>query len=110
MFTQCLVFFVLSTLTLTFANDDPALHRYRGHILKKAGTYQIVTGLETSYKEPNANVDIVLANGFWDETYNITGWSVLEIATSNNQTNADQVYSAGLLEGQFTRGENFWFF
>jgi len=103
MFAQCLVFFVLSTLTLSLADDDPSLHRYRGHILKKDGKYEIVTELATTYKEPNKNLANVLATGFWDQTYNITGWSVLEIETSNNQTNIEQVYSAGLLEGQFTR-------
>jgi hypothetical protein len=102
MLAQCLVFVVLfSTVTLTLANDDPSFHRFRGHILKTNGKYEIVTALANHYKEPSSNV---LASGSWDESYNITGWSVLEIKTSENQTNIDQVYSAGLLEGQFTRG------
>lgn len=104
MFAQCLVLFVLTTLTLTSANDDPSLQRFRGHILKKDGKYEIITALVDAYKEPDRSVDNVLATGFWDQTYNITGWSVLEIKTSTNQTNFDQAYSAGLLEGQFTRG------
>jgi hypothetical protein len=107
MFAQCLVLFVLSTLC--FADDDPSLHRFRGHILKKNGKYEIVTALADSYKEPNTDLDNIAATGFWDQTYNITGWSVLEIKTSTNQTNIDQVYSAGLLEGQFTRGKKFSF-
>jgi hypothetical protein len=63
-----------------------------------------VTTLADSYKEPSSNVDDILASGSWNENYNITGWSVLEIKTSENQTNIDQAYSAGLLEGQFTQG------
>jgi len=101
MFAQCLVFTIL---TLALANDDPSLHRFRGHVLKINGKYEIVTTLADSYKEPDGNGNNVLATGSWDETYNITGWSVLEIKTAENQTNIDQVYSAGLLEGQFTRG------
>jgi len=104
MFAQCLVFVVLSTFALTLANDDPSPHRFRGHILKKDGKYEIVTALEDSYIEPDYNVDIVLAAGHWDQSYNETGWSVLEIKTFDNQTNIDQAYSAGLLEGQLTRG------
>jgi hypothetical protein len=101
MFTQCLVFTIL---TLALANDDPSLHRFRGHVLKINGKYEIVTTLADSYKEPSSNVDDILASGSWNENYNITGWSVLEIKTSENQTNIDQAYSAGLLEGQFTQG------
>ena len=104
MFAQCLVLVVLSALTLTLANDDPALHQFRGHVSKNNGKYEIVTALAGSYKEPDSNTDNVLAIGFWNQTYNTTGWSVLEIKTTENQTNIDQVYSAGLLEGQFTRG------
>jgi hypothetical protein len=104
MFAQCLVFVALNALTFTLANDDPALHQFRGHILKNNGKYEIVTALVDSYKEPSSNTDNVLAIGLWNQTYNITGWSVLEIKTTENQTNIDQVYSAGLLEGQFTRG------
>jgi hypothetical protein len=104
MFTHCLVFIVLSALTLALANDDLFLHRFRGHILKSNGKYEIVTTLANSYKEPDGNANNILATGSWDQTYNITGWSVLEIKTTENQTNIDQVYSAGLLEGQFTQG------
>jgi hypothetical protein len=104
MFAQCLVFVVLSTFALTLANDDPSLNRFRGHILKKDGKYEIVTELVDSYIEPNYNVDNVLAIGSWDQTYNTTGWSVLEIKTLDNQTNIDQAYAAGLLEGKLTQG------
>ena len=104
MFAQCLVFVVLSTLSLTLADDDPSLHRFRGHVLKINDKYEVVTSLANSYKEPDRNLNNIFAQGFWDETYNTTGWSVLEIKTFDNQTNIDQAYSAGLLEGQFTRG------
>jgi len=104
MFAQCFVFVVFTIVTFALANDDPSLHRFRGHVLKINGKYEIVTTLADSYKEPSINVDNILATGSWDENYNITGWSVLEIKTSENQTNVDQAYSAGLLEGQFTQG------
>ena len=104
MFAQCLVLVVLTTLTLISANDDPSFQRFRGHILKKDGKYEIVTALSDSYQEPDTNVDNILATGFWDQTYNETGWSVLEIKTFDNQTNIEQAYSAGLLEGQLTQG------
>ncbi|CAF1492156.1 unnamed protein product [Adineta steineri] len=103
MFGQCLVFVVLSTLRLTLVNDDPSHNQFRGHILKNNGKYEIVTSLFDSYKETDSKMDNILATGFWNQNYNITGWSVLEIKTSENQTNIDQVYAAGLLEGQFTR-------
>ncbi|CAF0742378.1 unnamed protein product [Adineta steineri] len=108
MFAQYFTFVALITLKLTLANDDPSLHRYRGHILKNNGKYEITTALANAYKEPDASVNNVLATGFWDQTYNTTGWSVLEIKTSPNQTNFDQAYSAGLLEGQFTREMTGW--
>jgi hypothetical protein len=104
MFAQRLAFIVLCTLTLTLGNNNLSLHQFRGHVLKVNGKYEIVTTLADSYKEPNSNVDNILASGSWNQTYNMTGWSVLEIKTSENQTNIDQVYSAGLLEGQFTKG------
>lgn len=104
MFARCLVFVALSAFTLALASDDPSLDRFRGHVLKNNGKFEIVTALADSYKEPDSNTDNVVATGFWDQTYNITGWSVLEIKTAENQTNIDQVYAAGLLEGQFTRG------
>ena len=104
MFAHCFVFVVLSTLTLILANDDPSFHRFRGHVLKKDGKYEIVTALESSYTQPDENENSILATGIWDQNYNETGWSVLEIKTADNETNMDQAYSAGLLEGQFTRG------
>jgi hypothetical protein len=105
MFAQCLVFVLLSTFTSTLANDeDQSFHQFRGHILKNNGKYEIVTASVDSYLEPDISMDNVLATGFWDQTYNTTGWSVLEIQTFDNQTNIDQAYSAGLLEGELTRG------
>lgn len=102
MFAQYFAFLLLSAFTLTLGHDNPSLHQFRGHIIKNNEHYEIVTALADSYEEPDS--DNVVATGSWDENYNITGWSVLEIKTSENQTNIDQVYSAGLLEGQFTRG------
>ncbi len=101
MFIQCFLLIVLSTFTA--GNDDASFHRFRGHIIKTNDKYEIITALENSYKEP-VSTDNVLAIGFWDQTYNVTGWSVLEIKTFENQTNIEQVYGAGLLEGQLTRG------
>ena len=106
MFAQCAVFIVLGTLTLALPNDDPSFQRFRGHIVKKNGQFEIVTALDHAYKQPDASVDNLVASGFWDQTYNTTGWSVLEIKTSENQSNVDQAYSAGLLEGRFTEGED----
>ncbi|CAF3461697.1 unnamed protein product [Rotaria socialis] len=103
MFAQYFVLFVLSTCTLISANDDLSSQRFRGHVLKTNENYEVVTALATSYKEPNKLEDHVLATGFWDQTYNTTGWSVLEIQTLDNETNFDQAYSAGVLEGQFSR-------
>lgn len=104
MFAQYLVFVAFSTLTLALANDDLSLHQYRGHILKNNDQYETVITLANSYKESDSRVDNVVATGSWNQTYNVTGWSVLEIKTSENHTDIDQVYSAGLLEGQFTQG------
>jgi hypothetical protein len=61
MFAQCFVLVVFTLLTLAFANDDPSLHRFRGHVLKINGEYKIVTTLADSYKELSSNVDNVLA-------------------------------------------------
>lgn len=105
MFVQCLVFVVYSTLTLVSANhDDLSLQQYRGHILKNNGKFEAIIALADSYKAPASYADDVIATGSWNQTYNITGWSVLEIKTSESQTNVDQVYAAGLLEGKFTKG------
>jgi hypothetical protein len=95
---------VLSTVCVVRAVDDLAAHRFRGHVSKFDGKYQVITSLADVYVEPKDEKGTVLANGFWDQTYNITGWSVLEIRTFDNQSNIDQAYSAGLLEGQLTRG------
>ena len=102
MFARCLLLLVLSTITL--ANNDLPFGRFRGHVLKKNGAYEVVTALEHLYKGP-LSTDNTAATGFWDQNYNITGWSVLEIETRENQTNIEQVYAAGLLEGQLTRGK-----
>jgi hypothetical protein len=104
MFVQFIVLTVLSTCAIGLA-DDSALHRFRGHISKINGKFESVVALESAYKEPNHYAENVVATGFWDQTYNVTGWSILEIKTYENQSNADQAYSAGLLEGQLTRGE-----
>jgi len=101
MFSQCFLVVVLSSiLTCAATNNNNDDDQYRGHILKIDGKYQTVIASVESYTEP----DNVLATGFWAPIYNKTGWSVLEIKTLENQTNIDQAYSAGLLEGRFTRG------
>ena len=104
MFVQFIVLTVLSTCAIGLA-DDSALHRFRGHVSKINGKFESVTALESAYKEPNHSTENVVATGFWDQTYNVTGWSILEIKTYGNQSNADQAYSAGVLEGQLTRGD-----
>lgn len=104
MFALYLVLIVLSTFSLTIAKDDLSVNRYRGHVLKTNGKFKIVTALEKFYKEPNVDDGATIAQGFWDQNYNTTGWSVLEIKTLDNYSNIDQVYAAGLLEGQLTRG------
>lgn len=102
MLARCLLLLVLSTVTL--ANDGPSSGRFRGHVLKKNGKYEVVTASEELYRGP-LSTDVTAAVAFWDQNYNITGWSVLEIETSENQSNIDQVYAAGLIEGQITRGK-----
>ena len=104
MFAQYAVLLVLVTLAISLPNEDPASQRFRGHITKKNDQFEIVTALEHDYKQPDASVNNLVANGFWDQTYNTTGWSVLEIKTWENQSNVDQAYSAGLLEGRLTQG------
>jgi len=104
MFAHYLVFTVFSTVTFALTNDDLSLHQYRGHIIKNNGEYQTVIELARSYQEPDSLADNVVAIGIWNQTYNVTGWSILEIKTSENHTDIDQVYTAGLLEGQFTHG------
>jgi hypothetical protein len=103
MFARFVVLIVLSTFMLTLANDDPSLNQFRGHVLKTNGQYQVVTSLASEYKEPTST-DNVLAIGQWETNYNTTGWSVLLIKTEENQTNIEQAYAAGVLEGQLTRG------
>lgn len=103
MFAQCFGLIVLSTFALALANDDPSANIFRGHVSKNDSRYEVVTAPAAIYEEP-LNVDNLLATGFWDQSYNSTGWSVLEIKTLDNQTNVEQAYAAGLLEGQFTRG------
>ena len=103
---QSLLCLVLSTLILAATNDDPlALKRYRGHVKIVDGKYEIVTALADAYTDPDTSVEDVPASAFWDEGYNVTGWSVLEIETYSNQTDIDQAYSAGLIEGRLTRGK-----
>lgn len=78
--------------------------RFRGHVRKEKGQYQIITALEHDYVAPKMELEDVPAVAFWDQTYNVTGWSILEIKTFDNQTDFDQVYSAGLMEGRLTSG------
>ena len=103
MFAQYFVLIVLSTFTLTLANDDPSSEGSCGRILKINDRYEFVTVSTSAYEELTTGDD-ALAFGCWNQTYNSTGWSVLEIKTFGNHSNLEQVYAAGLLEGQLTRG------
>ena len=103
MFAQYFVLIVLSTFTVTLANADPSSQGSCGHILKNNDRYEFVTAPASTYKQANIAND-ALATGCWNQTYNSTGWSVLEIKTFDNHSNAEQVYAAGFLEGQLTRG------
>lgn len=103
--TRILLLIVLSTTIINATNDELALNRFRGHVKKVDGKFQIVSSLADVYKFPDMNVEDVPANAFWDQTYNFTGWSILEIETFSNQSDIDQVYSAGLIEGHLTKGK-----
>ena len=96
--------FVFITVCLALVQSNASLHRYGGHIRKIDEKYETIIALANIYTKPNLGDNGVVATGFWDESYNVTGWSVLEIETARNYTNIDQVYAVGLLEGQFTRG------
>ena len=109
MFAQRVLLIVLCTFTGVFSTDDFAAQRFRGHVKKVGNKFQIVTGLESTYVQPTSELNYIPANGFWDQNYNKTGWSVLEIKTSGNQSDIDQAYSAGLLEGQLTHGKTLLF-
>lgn len=103
MFKSIFLCIVLGTL-LTKANDDElALHRFRGHVKKENGRFEIITSLAHTYKHPDLNVEDVPVAASWDQTYNVTGWSILEIETFVNHTDIDQAYAAGLIEGQLTK-------
>jgi hypothetical protein len=104
MFANCLVFLLFTTFTSTLAKDGLSNHHYRGHILKNNGKYETVITSADFYKVPSRYADDVIATGACNQTYNVTGWSVLEIKTSENFTNIDQAYAAGLLEGHLTQG------
>ena len=103
--TRILLLIVLSTTIINATNDELALNRFRGHVKKVNGQFEIVSSLADVYKFPDMNVEDVPANAFWDQTYNFTGWSILEIETFSNQSDIDQVYSAGLIEGHLTKGK-----
>lgn len=109
MFTQYFILVVLSTFALSLTNGDPLLQNYRGHVVKTDGKYEIVAESIDSYKERNVGAD-VLAVADWNPGYNETGWSVLEVKTYGNQSNVDQAYAAGLIEGYLTRGKIKLFF
>ena len=104
MLLKCLVVFSVSTFILTFAKDDLRNHQYRGHILKNKGSYETVILLGDFYETSSHYTDDVIATGTFNQTYNVTGWSILQIKTSENFSNIEQAYAAGLLEGQFTHG------
>lgn len=109
MFVKCLVVVLFSTFISTFAKDDLHNHQYRGHILKNKGNYETVITLADFYEAPSDYTDDVIATGAFNQTYNVTGWSILQIKTSENFSNIEQAYAAGLLEGQFTHGTILFF-
>ncbi|RWS17237.1 putative phospholipase B-like 2 [Dinothrombium tinctorium] len=45
----------------------------------------------------------VIATGFYENSINETGWSLLEVTTSPNASDSLQAYAAGLVEGSLTR-------
>lgn len=45
-----------------------------------------------------------MATGYFEDTFNKTGWSVLSINTNNKYYNTDQMYAAGYLEAYLTKG------
>ena len=105
MFRPSLLFIVLSTWAITASADDLSANRYRGHVRKVDGKFEIITGLASTYEQPNRDVEDIPVSAFWDEIYNKTGWSILEIQTFSNQSDFDQVYAAGLVEGRLTSGK-----
>ena len=104
MFAHCLLFYLLSTFALTLANDDLSASTVTGQVIKSNGQYVVTTNQTNASTAFDLNADIVVATGLWDTNYNTTGWSVLEIKTVGNQTDVDQAYAAGLLEGYLTQG------
>lgn len=97
-----LILLVLSIVSIELIHAD-SVNLFRGHVTKANNVFEVYSARNDSYIPPNATENII-AQGFWDQSYNETGWSVLEIKTTENQTNADQVYAAGLLEGKITQG------
>jgi len=110
MYVKFLVVILFSTFISTFAKDDLRNHQYRGRILKNKGSYETVIALADFYETPSDYTDDVIATGAFNQTYNVTGWSILQIKTSENFSNIEQAYAAGLLEGQFTHGTILFFF
>ena len=106
MFAKVLFSLVVIVGAVSASADETLLNRFRGHVRKVNGKFEITTALETAYEQPQTNLEQVTATAFWDQTYNVTGWSILEIKTVENQSNVDQAYSAGLLEGKLTRGRS----
>ena len=96
-------------LAFIAVNGKSSLNHYHGHILKVNGEYEAVIGLANSFVERDDTMSEPVATGFFNQTYNVTGWSILEIQTSQNFSNIDQAYAAGLLEGRFTQGSRNYF-
>lgn len=105
MLMKLLVILLLATNALCLLNDGRLENRFRGHVTKANGQFEVITALESEYDKFENNLQDSVATAFWDQTYNITGWSVLEIRTFANGSNQDQAYAAGLLEGQLTKSK-----
>ena len=111
MFDNWVIFFVFTVGTFVSTNAEASsVNQYHGRILKINGKYETIIGLADSFStEHDGTMNEPVATGFFDQTYNLTGWSILEIKTSQNFSNIDQAYAAGLLEGRFTQGSRNYF-
>jgi len=97
-----IVLLVLSTISVGLIHAD-STNLYRGYVTKTNNTFIVYSAPNDSYVQPTDPASVV-AQGFWDISYNTTGWSVLEIIANGTHTNDDQVYAVGLLEGHITKG------
>jgi len=72
-----IVLLVLSTISVGLIHAD-STDLYRGYVTKTNNTFIVYSAPNDSYVQPTDPASVV-AQGFWDISYNTTGWSVLEI-------------------------------